>query len=183
MRRQPLRQKLIHYRERFQDERRTVEKVIAFLDAYENCFDRHNWDGHFTGSAWVVDKARSAVLMTHHRKLNKWLQLGGHADGYSDLLQVAVIEAQEESGLKQFKALSENIFDLDIHLIPAHGKDPEHYHYDVRFILETDHDSKDLIVSDESHAVAWVKRAEVLPLNPEESMMRMLEKTTVKSWM
>ncbi len=182
MHRQPLKEKLFYYLEKFPDERKTIEMVITFLNTQKNCFDRHNWVGHFTGSAWVVDRAHSAVLLTHHHKLDKWLQLGGHADGSPDLLQVAVMEAQEESGLRRFKVLSKNIFDLDIHPIPAHGSDPGHYHYDVRFILETDHGPNDIVVSDESHAVAWVNMAEVLDRNPEESMVRMLDKIIAESW-
>ena len=92
--------------------------MLNFISNYDNCFARNNWYGHFTGSAWVVDTTRTWILMTNHIKLNMWLQLGGHAEGNSDLLSVAIKEAREESGLDNFKVVSNKIFDLDIHQIP-----------------------------------------------------------------
>ena len=94
------------------------------------CFD----DGHITGSAWVVDPAGSRLLLTHHRKLGKWLQLGGHSDGEPDTLAVALREAREESGLR-VRPISNAVLDIDIHTIPALKGEPAHLHYDVRFAL------------------------------------------------
>ncbi|MDP6339406.1 MAG: NUDIX hydrolase [Candidatus Marinimicrobia bacterium] len=165
------------YSVQYPGEKTTAQKMIQFLNEDSNCFERHNWYGHFTGSAWVVDKPRERVLMTHHRQLDIWLQLGGHADGCSNLFEVAHMEAIEESGLSQFKALSEEIFDVDIHNIPAHKNDPPHIHFDVRFILEAHRQEEDVIVSDESRDVAWVHIDKVLNKNPEKSIARMLNKT------
>ncbi|MEA1882645.1 MAG: NUDIX hydrolase [Candidatus Marinimicrobia bacterium] len=151
--------------------------MIQFLNDHTGCFDRHNWFGHFTGSAWIVDQPREWVLMTHHRQLDMWLQLGGHSDGCSNLLEVARTEAIEESGFSQFKVLSEEIFDLDIHQIPAHNSDPPHLHFDVRFILEAQHGKEEIIVSDESQDVAWVHVQKIQNKNSEKSIARMLNKT------
>ncbi|MGJ8634551.1 MAG: NUDIX hydrolase [Luteolibacter sp.] len=131
--------------------------------------------GHITGSAWVVSEDGSEVLLTHHRKLGCWLQLGGHADGESDVFAVALKEAEEESGLKSFRAVGEGIFDLDIHPIPARKNEPEHLHYDIRYVLRAE-GSHDYVVSDESHDLRWVKPEEVKHLTTEPSMMRMVEK-------
>src|SRR5215510_11521790 len=90
-----------------------------FVAANPNCFERSLQIGHVTGSAWIVDLDRTHALLTHHRKLNKWLQLGGHADGDPDILRVALREAREESNLDAIRPVSENIFDVDIHVIPA----------------------------------------------------------------
>lgn len=177
MERQPLKQLLARYQSRYPNEHDTVGNTLQFLDSTTACFDRHHWDGHFTGSAWVVDQSRQWVLMTHHYQLNLWLQLGGHAEGRSNLLDVAIAEAEEESGLSRFKVLSSEIFDLDIHRIPQYNGTPSHLHYDIRFILEAQHGDEDIIVSDESHDVAWVHIDNVLQKNPEQSMVRMLEKT------
>jgi len=117
--------------------------------------------------------------MTHHRQLNLWLQLGGHADSCSDLLGVALDEAREESGLTGFKVLSQSIFDLDIHPIPKYKDIPPHFHFDIRFIIENKRSGENIIVSDESHDVAWIHKNDVLNKNPEESMVRMLKKTSV----
>jgi 8-oxo-dGTP pyrophosphatase MutT (NUDIX family) len=93
------------------------------------------------------------VLLTHHRKLDRWLQLGGHADGERDLRAVALKEAEEESGLAGLVAEGD-IFDLDRHWIPEHKGVPGHWHYDVRYVVHATA-GEAFRVSDESHALAW----------------------------
>ena len=124
----------------------------------------------------MVDLERAHALLTHHRKLNKWLQLGGHADGDSDILRVALREAREESGLATIRPVSTAIYDIDIHVIPARGSEPEHLHYDVRFLLEADR-AAPLLASRESRSLAWTPLTRIAELNPEESMARMVAKT------
>ena len=143
----------------------------------DGCFLKDNYDGHFTGSAWIVSTDKDKILMTYHKKLGMWLQLGGHADGENDLLKVALREAKEESGIHYFNILSDEIFDLDIHEIPKQMNQPSHKHYDIRFLLETDPASNKITISDESYDVAWIPIDEVIALNPENSIQRMVEKT------
>lgn len=150
--------------------------TIRFVEAHEDCFLRSQLSGHLTGSAWIVSPDRTRTLLTHHRKLDKWLQLGGHADGDTDLLAVAMKEAREESGLTRLKAVSATPFDVDRHLIPERKGVPEHFHYDLRFMLEAD-PAEPLVISNESKDLAWVEVARVTALNPEESMARMVRKT------
>ncbi len=150
-------------------------RLAEFVWAYENCFERSLLVGHVTGSAWIVDLDRTHVLLTHHRKLDKWLQLGGHADGDSDVLRVAMREACEESGLASLRPVRESILDVDIHLIPARKTEPEHFHYDVRYALEADR-GEALRMSDESHDLRWVRVDEVARLTQEESVLRMVRK-------
>ena len=95
--------------------------------------------GHITGSAWVVDIAGNRVLLADHAKLGRWLQPGGHSDGDPDTLAVALREAREESGL-DVRALDDAIFDIDVHRIPARGDEPAHLHFDVRFLVQAEHD-------------------------------------------
>lgn len=131
---------------------------LAFLDSASDVFERHHPAGHFTGSAWLVSADGERALLTHHRKLDRWLQLGGHADGDADLRAVALREAEEESGLAGLTVASE-VFDLDRHWIPARGVEPGHWHYDVRYVVCAGA-SEDFAVSEESLALAWwdVKR-------------------------
>jgi len=119
------------------------------------------------------------VLLTHHRRMNKWVQLGGHTDGDSDVLAAALREAGEESGIEGIRPLSGDIFDIDVHRIPARGGEPAHYHYDIRFIA-TVTGSEDYTVSDESHDLAWVKIEKLTEYTTEDSMLRMRRKWVKK---
>ena len=152
-------------------------KMLNFFDNHDGCFEKDNLPGHFTGSAWVISPDKNKILMTHHKKLNMWLQLGGHADGEKDLKSVALKEAKEESGFNNFSILSEEIFDLDIHKIESINEEPEHLHYDVRFLLEADPNEQNIIISEESHDVKWIHLDDVLEYNSEGSISRMVEKT------
>lgn len=138
-------------------------------------YKRQRISGHFTGSAWLVSADGQRVLLTHHRKLNRWLQPGGHADGDRDLAQVALREAEEESGLRGLSVDAE-IFDLDRHWIPDYGDVPGHWHYDVRYVVRAGAD-EEFQVSEESHALAWRPIVEML-LAPDcdQSMRRMARK-------
>ncbi|MBV9866560.1 MAG: NUDIX hydrolase [Abitibacteriaceae bacterium] len=157
-------------------EQAQVQEMQHFIKAHTDCFQRSLLIGHLTGSAWIVNKDKTRVLLTHHRKLNRWLQLGGHADGDPDLLRVALREAQEESGLEDIVPLQATIFDVDIHPIPARGDEPEHLHYDVRFLFQAN-DTQPLQANRESKALAWVELNQVIQLNADESMRRMVAKT------
>ncbi len=150
--------------------------TIAFVEAHADCLLRTCAPGHLTGSAWVVSPDRTRALLTHHRKLDKWLQLGGHADGDPDLLAVARREAEEESGLPAVRAIGTAIFDVDRHWIPERKGEPGHYHYDLRFRFEAD-PAIPLRITNESKDLAWVDVSAVTGLNPEESMARMVRKT------
>lgn len=174
MHRQPLLELLQRYQTRHPDERDIVARFLEFVAGHERCFERDLWAGHITGSAWLVDRAGARVLLTHHRKLGRWLQLGGHSDGDPATLDVARKEAAEESGLA-VRALSDEIFDIDLHEIPARRQDPAHYHFDVRFALTVE-DSEAFRVSAESLELAWVPIDELPAYTDEYSVLRMAEK-------
>ena len=174
--RDKLETKLEDYLVLYPNEKLTTQTMIDFLKNNQNCFERKNRKGHFTGSAWVLDESHSWIIMTHHRQLNLWLQPGGHADGNADLLEVAINETKEETGLIKLKVISEKIFDLDIHKIPQYNNIPPHFHYDIRFLLEAKRNANQIKVSRESHDVVWVHRDKVLNKNNEHSIKRMLNK-------
>ena len=148
--------------------------MVEFIQREQGCFDRATVEGHITGSAWLVGPDGRHVLLNHHRKLDKWLHVGGHADGNGNVLEVALTEAREESGIAEVTPVSAEIFDIDIHPIPARGSDPEHLHFDVRYACRALH--TDITVSAESHDLAWVAVHEIAPYTTEESMLRMARK-------
>lgn len=151
------------------------QRFIAFVREHPDCFERELAVGHVTGSAWIVDATGTRVLLTQHRKLNRWLQPGGHADGESDVSAVALREAREETGLPGLTLDAAAIFDLDIHRIPARAPVAEHEHFDVRFVVRAGADER-FTVSDESHALAWVPLDGLEPYTTERSIQRMREK-------
>jgi len=130
-----------------------VAQFLALLDDPADPFVRERLQGHFTASAWLVSADAQRVLLTHHRKLGRWLQLGGHADGERDLVAVALREAGEESGLHGLTIMPA-IFDLDRHWIPAYGQTPGHWHHDVRYVVRAGVDEA-FVVSAESLDLAW----------------------------
>lgn len=157
---------------RHPDERETVAGFLGLLDDAADPFVRARLAGHFTGSAWLVSADGQRTLLTHHRKLGRWLQLGGHADGDADLARVALKEAEEESGLGDLR-VEPDIFDLDRHWIPERGDVPGHWHYDVRFVVYAGADER-FVVGEESLDLAWLDMTALLAdADTEDSMRRM----------
>ncbi len=143
---------------------------------YHDCFERTLAVGHVTGSAWIVDRQGTHTLLAHHRKLDRWMQCGGHADGESDILGVALREALEESGLPELTIASRTIYDIDVHQIPGRPGEPAHEHFDVRYVLFGDTRQRP-IVSRESKAVAWVPLSQLERYGADDSVRRMAAKT------
>ena len=164
---------LTEYASHWPEEAATVELFRILLADAADPFRRERLAGHFTASCWLVDRAGDRVLLTHHRKLGLWLQLGGHADGDTDMARVALKEAEEESGLSDL-ALEGGIFDLDRHWIPERKGVPGHWHYDVRYVVRAG-GSESYVVSEESLDLAW---REIAPLagDADVSISRMARK-------
>jgi 8-oxo-dGTP pyrophosphatase MutT (NUDIX family) len=149
--------------------------LIEFIKANSNCFDRELDYGHITGSSWLLNKTGDKALLLHHKKLDKWLQPGGHADGDGDVLAVAIKEAKEESGISDIESLQQDIFDIDIHLIPANTREKEHFHYDIRFLLQVKNDEEGQI-SEESKGMSLISKNEENLHNIDKSIKRMIKK-------
>ena len=156
-------------------ERQFVDQFIVLMQ-HPDAFQRTHLPGHVTGSAWICNSKGSEVLLTHHAKLDRWLQPGGHADGDEDVIRVASREAEEETGLTGIALASEGIFDVDIHAIPQRGDMPGHLHYDIRYLFHADK-TLPLTVTEESHALSWVKLEDLERVTQgNASMMRMARK-------
>ncbi|MGA2393169.1 MAG: NUDIX hydrolase [Candidatus Lustribacter sp.] len=153
------------------------ERLAAFLEAFgSRAFDRALAPGHITASAWIIDPGRSQTVLLHHRKLERWLQLGGHVDGDPDVRRSALREAREESGLRTLRLIDEAIYDIDVHRIPARGFEPEHDHYDVRFALEAD-PREPLRGNAESHDVRWIALTDLEAYAIDDSVRRLAAKS------
>lgn len=176
-----LRRQLQAYAARWPQEAEVAAQFLALLDDVHDPFVRARLDGHFTGSAWLVSADGARTLLTHHRKLQRWLQLGGHADGDRDLALVALKEAEEESGLPGLALEDGELFDLDRHWIPERKEVPGHWHFDARYVVRAGADET-FAVSAESLALAWRSIAELLAepdLDP--SLRRMAGKWVARS--
>jgi 8-oxo-dGTP pyrophosphatase MutT (NUDIX family) len=178
------------YEALFPDEGAVVDRVRQLVAANADCFHRTCRPGHITASAWILSPDRRRVLLTHHRKLDKWLQVGGHADGQWDPIEVALREAVEESGLVHLRVVRIEgqllPLDIDVHEIPpfrdafSNIVEDAHYHHDIRFLFLAEAETPPR-ASEESHDVRWFTPAELLQVTTEESVLRMLHKAA--RWM
>lgn len=175
MKRKKLLDLLHDYYPFYEEEKKFKQQMLEFIQKYENCFERSLEVGHITASVWLLNKDQTKALLMHHAKLNNWFQLGGHCDGDPDVLAVALKEAQEESGITNIVPVTGDIFDIDIHLIPAHKNIPAHYHYDIRFLMRVASD-EEVVQNSESKELRWIsKNAAQLPTQ-SQSVVRMFEK-------
>jgi len=148
--------------------------TCAFVRSYSESHRRSNANGHVTGSAWVVDHEGKHALLVHHRRLERWLQPGGHVEDDATVLETALREAREETGLV-CSPVSKDIFDIDIHCIPANARESEHLHYDIRFLLVADRD-KTPTASGESRDVRWFSWDQIHAMACGPSIDRMVQK-------
>ena len=165
-----LRSMIDRYLVRYPEERSVGHKFLELLTDYPDCFERNCEFGHITGSAWLVDPDEK-VLLTHHKKLKKWLQLGGHSDGVKDVLAVATREAMEESGL-EVVALDTEIFDIDVHKIPERFISCS---LSLRRPLYVPLEEQDFSVSEESIDLEWVPIGDVHLRSTDDSVLRLKE--------
>lgn len=180
MHRRHLNELLARYAAAWPAERTLAARFAAFAAAHDDCLLRSCVPGHVTASAWILSPDGRGALLTHHRKLDRWLQLGGHVEGEPQVELAALREAQEESGMQTFEFVpwagaQLAPLDLDVHPIPARGSEPRHDHWDVRFLLRAA-PHQPLVVSAESRDLRWVPLDELAALTSEESVLRLARK-------
>lgn len=145
--------------------------IINWIKNNEDAFLRSNEIAHITASSWVVSKDRTKALMVYHNIYNSWSWLGGHADGETDLLQVAIREVKEEAGVKNVRAIDENIFSVESLTVDGHEKKgkyvPSHLHLNVTYLLEADSDENVSVKEDENSGVAWFSLKEAVEKSTE----------------
>lgn len=149
--------------------------MIALLSADADPFSRNTFaPGHITAGCYILSGDR--LLLHHHRRLDRWLQMGGHVDDDESSLDAAMREAREESGLDDLELVVGRIFDVDVHFIPAGRGEPDHSHFDVRYLARTA--SPDAVAFDpnESNGLAWVPLDRAVALMNEEASTRVIRK-------
>ncbi|MEZ4215665.1 MAG: NUDIX hydrolase [Myxococcota bacterium] len=183
MHRRPLLAMLRRYATLHPDEE-GVRRALALVERTATCFERSCLPGHVTSSAWIASEDGARFLLTHHRKLDRWLQLGGHTDGDPDVVASALREAREESGMEEFELVAgaggDALVDVDVHDIPAFGGEPAHEHHDVRVVLVA-RDGRAPRASAESIDVRWFGWNELAGLaRGDESLLRLARKARVR---
>ncbi len=146
-------------------------RVLAFCEEHEDALLRTCLAGHLTAAALVIDAIGERFLLTHHAKLDRWLQLGGHCDGDGNLVHAALREATEESGIEGL-VIDPRPIDVDVHAIPARPGEPEHLHLDTRFLVWAPEGARE-VASEESHELGWFTPLELEALDTDESVRRL----------
>jgi 8-oxo-dGTP pyrophosphatase MutT (NUDIX family) len=174
-----LRESLSHHLAEDAEEAADLAQIRAFVEAHADPFDRRIVEGHLTGSALVVSADGAQVLMLHHRKLDRWLQPGGHADpGDTTGEQVALREALEETGLQglSLHPAAPRPLDVDVHDIPARGNEPAHQHLDLRYLVLAPAGATFTRSTEETRDMRWATWAEAETLGIDEGLTRALRK-------
>jgi 8-oxo-dGTP pyrophosphatase MutT (NUDIX family) len=158
----------------------SLDWMRRFVAAPDDPFARDNPVGHVTASAVVARPGGEAFLLVFHRKLNRWLQPGGHVEHEdASAFDAALREAREETGIRDFEApLGGRILDVDVHEIPARKTEPAHHHFDVRFLLTTENEIDRAATDDPSRPIEWRGAAEALSSGVDASLARALRKAT-----
>ena len=158
-----------------EQEAKDKQTMLKYIDTFEDVLTRNNEFGHFTASAWTLNQERTKVLMVYHNIYQSWAWTGGHADGESNLLEVAIRELKEETGVKNVKVLNDNIFSLEIICVNGHVKRGKyissHQHLNLTYLLEVDEKEILKMKEDENSGVKWINLEDVEKASNEKWMI------------
>ncbi len=179
-----LKEKIKQYVPYNEQEKNDKELMILYIDTFDDVLTRNNKMCHFTASNWIVNKDKTKVLMIYHNIYKSWAWTGGHADGDSDLLNVALKEAREETGLKNLKVLNNDFLGIQILTVDSHIKRGKfvssHLHLDCCFLLEADENEVLKIKEDENSGVEWIDIEKAIEITNEEKMKPIYKKLNEK---
>lgn len=154
------------YQPQTQREESDKALILRCVETFSDVLTRQNTICHFTASNWIVNPERTKALMIYHNIEQMWMWTGGHADGESNLLKVALREAREETSLENVQPLSNEIFSLEVFAVPPHVRKGEfvssHLHLNCGFLLEADEHEFYKIKPDENSGIRWVDFAEII---------------------
>lgn len=167
-----LKEEIENYKPYNEQEEKDKQMMIQYLNTFDDVLTRKNEFGHFTASAWVVNKEKTKVLMIYHNIYKSWAWTGGHADGESNLLDTAIRELKEETGVENVKILKDGIFSLEIVCVNGHIKNNKyvssHVHLNLTYLLEVDEKEVVRIKEDENSGVKWIKIEDVAKASNEK---------------
>lgn len=170
-----LKEKIEKYQPYNEQEAKDKQTMLKYIDTFEDVLTRNNEFGHFTASAWTLNQERTKVLTVYHNIYQSWAWTGGHADGESNLLEVAIRELKEETGVKNVKVLNDNIFSLEIICVNGHVKRGKyissHQHLNLTYLLEVDEKEILKMKEDENSGVKWINLEEVEKASNEKWMI------------
>lgn len=179
-----LRSEIAAYKPDNEQETKDQAVILQYMELFTNLLTRENDIAHFTASAWIVNKERTKVLMAFHNLYQSWSWIGGHADGESNLLHVALKETGEETGLTKIKPLSEEIYSLEILGVDGHMKKGQHVathvHLNVTYLIEADENEQTQIKPDENSAIRWMLLDEAVEKCSEPYMKVIYKKLNAK---
>lgn len=165
-------------------EEKDKEIMLQYLHLFDNFLTRENKMGHFTASAWIVNKDRSKVLMIYHNIFKSWSWVGGHADGDVDLLAASLRETTEETGLEKIEPLLEDIFSLEVLCVNGHMKNnnyvASHVHLNLTYLISADETEPIRIKPDENSGIKWMTFTEAIKNCSEPYMVEIYEKIITK---
>ncbi len=166
--------KISRYQPFNEQEVKDKQMLLEYFTIFEDVLTRNNEIAHFTSSSFIVNKDKSKALLIHHNIFNSWGWTGGHCDGDEDVLNVALKEAREETGLTDFTILDQDIFGIDIVPVLGHFKRGKyvsgHVHLSVVYLLQTDENMQVTIKKDENSGVKWFDLDEVNKVCSEPHM-------------
>lgn len=167
-----------------EQEKKDKELMLKYIDTFDDVLTRNNEMCHFVASAWITNKERTKILMVYHNMYKSWAEIGGHVDGKDNLLQVAMKETKEETGISNIKPVSEDIFAIHILTVNGHIKRGKfvssHLHLDCAFLLEADENEELKIKADENSDVKWIDIDKVVDITSEEHMKPIYKKMNEK---
>ena len=173
-----------NYRPINQQEEHDKEQMLKFMKCYDNYLERDNQIAHFTASMWTVNREHTKTLMVYHNLYQSWSWIGGHADGIEDLCAVALRELQEETGVKQARLVSKEIFSLETLTVNGHMKRgvwvPSHLHFNLTYLAEADESENLIVKADENSAVQWWSLEEALNVSTEPWMVECVYKKLIQ---
>lgn len=159
----------------FPEEAGNFDLMYNFVCHEPECLDKDHRAGHITTSSFVLTYSLDAVLLMHHKKIDKWLLIGGHTDGEGNLLEAALKQVRIESGISGIMPVRTSIFDIDAHIVPERKNEPEHWHFDIRFLLKAPKNAR-YLGNNEAQVLKWVRLDEIHKYSDELSVLRMADK-------